>query len=127
MGNYSETNYKLTLTPMAKRLGRKDFQQPNSLPLKRPHRDFSGKEQTDGTPIVALDNQRMRLRAMGGNAQQERMIVLHDIKQSPFSFLSKINMIANKTIDIISPIILNVISCPPFPYKNHISISSNRT
>lgn len=74
MGNYFETNYKLTLTPMAKRLGRKDFQQPNSLPLKRPYRDLSGKEQTDGTPIVALDNQRMRLRAMGGNAQQERMI-----------------------------------------------------
>lgn len=49
------------------------------------------------------------------NAQQEKSIVLNDIKQSPCSFLSELNMSANATIDKINPIIYNVISFPPFP------------
>lgn len=74
MSQYFETNYDASLTSMAKRLRLKDYQQPNSLPLKRPVRLPSRENQTDGTTIQALENQKIRLRAMGGDAQQERMI-----------------------------------------------------
>lgn len=74
MNRYFETNYDVALTSIAKRLRLKDYQQPNSLPLKRPGRNIVQDEQKDGTTIEALESQRMRLRAMGGDAQQERMI-----------------------------------------------------
>ena len=74
MSQYFETNYDTALTSMAKRLRLKDYQQPNSLPLKRPVRLPSREKQNDGTTIEALENQKIRLRAMGGDAQQERMI-----------------------------------------------------
>ena len=74
MNRYFETNYDVALTSIAKRLRLKDYQQPNSLPLKRPGCKDVVEQQRDGTTIEALKNQRMRLRAMGGDAQQERMI-----------------------------------------------------
>ena len=74
MSQYFETNYSAALSSVAKRLRLSNYQQPNSLPLKRPGHDIVEEEQQDGTTVVALEHQKMRLRAMGGDAQQERMI-----------------------------------------------------
>ena len=74
MNQYFETNYDVALTSIAKRLRLKNYQQPNSLPLKRPGHNIVQEKQTDGTTIEALEHQKMRLRAFGGEAQQERMI-----------------------------------------------------
>ena len=74
MNQYFETNYDAALNSVAKRLRLTNYQQPNSLPLKRPGHHFVQEQQKDGTTIAALEHQKMRLRAMGGDAQQERMI-----------------------------------------------------
>lgn len=74
MTQFFEKTYDASLTSMAKRLRLKDYQQPNSLPLKRPVRLPKDKEQVDGTTVESLELQKIRLRAMGGDAQQERMI-----------------------------------------------------
>ena len=70
----SEKNFDASLTSIAKRLKYKDYQQPNSLPLKRPTHKIVQPTQEDGVSIPSLESQKMRLRAMGGYAQQERMI-----------------------------------------------------
>ena len=74
MTQFFEKTYDASLTSMAKRLRLKDYQQPNSLPLKRPIRLPKDREQVDGTTVESLELQKIRLRAMGGDAQQERMI-----------------------------------------------------
>ena len=74
MNQYFENNYDASLTSIAKRLRLNNYQQPNSLPLKRPTHSVAQSEQKDGTIIEALELQKIRLRAMGGDAQQERMI-----------------------------------------------------
>ena len=74
MNQFFEKTYDASLTSMAKRLRLKDYQQPNSLPLKRPVRLPKDIEQVDGTTVESLELQKIRLRAMGGDAQQERMI-----------------------------------------------------
>ena len=74
MTQFFEKTYDASLTSMAKRLRLKDYQQPNSLPLKRPARLPKDREQVDGTTVESLELQKIRLRAMGGDAQQERMI-----------------------------------------------------
>ena len=74
MNQFFEKTYDASLTSMAKRLRLKDYQQPNSLPLKRPVRLPKDREQVDGTTVESLELQKIRLRAMGGDAQQERMI-----------------------------------------------------
>lgn len=66
--------YDNSLTSIANRLRLKNYQRPDSLPLHRPEELINQDKQTDGTPIEALTNQRIRLRALGGDAQQERMI-----------------------------------------------------
>ena len=70
----NEKFYDASLTSIAKRLRYKNYQQPNSLPLKRPTHQLTQSEQSDGTIIEALELQKIRLRAMGGEAQQERLI-----------------------------------------------------
>ena len=74
MSQYFETSYNAALSSVAKRLRLSNYQQPNSLPLKRPGHDIVEEEQQDGTTIASLKYQEMRLHAMGGDAQQERMI-----------------------------------------------------
>lgn len=74
MSRYFNKIFDASLTSIARRLKYKDYQQPNSLPLKRPTHNIVLDEQSDGTPIEALNTQKMRLHAMGGDAQQERMI-----------------------------------------------------
>ena len=74
MTQFFEKTYDASLTSMARRLRLKDYQQPNSLPLKRPIRLPKDREQVDGTTVESLELQKIRLRAMGGDAQQERMI-----------------------------------------------------
>ena len=71
---YSETPFDASLTSMARRLHLKNFQEPDSLPLKRPIRTASQSNSVDGSHIVSLKRQDIRLKAMGGDAQQERMI-----------------------------------------------------
>ena len=71
---FSEKRYDAALTSIANRLRLKDYQQPNSLPLKRPEHYLVQEEQTDGTKIESLDHLKIRLLGMGGMAQQERMI-----------------------------------------------------
>lgn len=67
-------SFDAALNSIARRLKYKDYQQPNSLPLERPTRYDVPPSQENGTDIPALANQQLRLKAMGGNAQQERMI-----------------------------------------------------
>ena len=74
MKQYSENTFDASLSSIARRLKYKDYQRPDSLPLKRPTHNIIPEEQEDGTPIQALNSQKMRLHAMGGDAQQERMI-----------------------------------------------------
>ena len=74
MSQYFEKTFDASLTSIARRLKYKDYQQPNSLPLKRPTHKITTPDQEDGSGITAIADQQMRLRAMGGQAQQERMI-----------------------------------------------------
>ena len=74
MNQYKENIHDASFTSMARRLNLKDYQRPESLPLKRPIRSLSLEEQNDGTKIDSLESMKKRLRANGGDAQQERMI-----------------------------------------------------
>lgn len=74
MKQYNENIFDASFTSMANRLRLRNYQRPESLPLKRPEHSIKEAVQTDGSYIESLETQKRRLQAMGGNAQQERMI-----------------------------------------------------
>lgn len=74
MSSYDNNLYDAGLSSIARRLRIKDYQRPESIPLRRPVRPYDKEEQKLEPSLEGLINQQMRLDAVGGFSEQERMI-----------------------------------------------------